>query len=420
MDIVAYSMLAIDQQQKILRELQDVVRNSASVKSAQDTDTLIALPTGDGMALVFFGSPESPVKCALEIGRALRQHPEVKLRMGIHTGSVYRVADINAARNVAGGAINMAQRVMDCGDAGHILVSKTVAEVLREVSTWSNVILRDLGEVEVKHGVRVHIYNLHTTDSGNAALPQKVRVARRRMALRRLRTRRVQRGIVITVLIIVTAIAALGLHHAVQLSRNWWLDRRKIAIGRGLKAKYDALEWEYMTGASSRLSLASFAEMENKVTEILELDPTNGHGLYWRGEIARFKEKLQHPRPCVMTEEAAMYFQRYLEALPKAGMEGSDKAEVCYQRPSGFCLQRTAFVHYLLANYSYQQAAIENNPQAKLRWLRQALDEARNSALYRGNPASPGFSPRPCPSTEALITDAEKQILDPRIAERKP
>ena len=110
------------------------------------------------MALVFFGDPETPVRCAVELSRALRQHPEIKLRMGIHSGPVYRVADINAARNVAGGGINMAQRVMDCGDAGHILVSNAVADVLGQVGTWSKV-LQDLGEAEVKHGVRIHIDN---------------------------------------------------------------------------------------------------------------------------------------------------------------------------------------------------------------------------------------------------------------------
>ena len=134
------------------------------------------------MALVFFGSPEFPVECALAIGRALKQHPAIKLRMGIHTGPVYRVADINANRNVAGGGINMAQRVMDCGDAGHILVSKVVADVLGEVSTWSNIVLHDLGEVEVKHGVRVHIYNLYTDDAGNPELPTKLQTARKAAA----------------------------------------------------------------------------------------------------------------------------------------------------------------------------------------------------------------------------------------------
>ena len=174
MDIVAYSTLPMEQACDVLSKLQDSVRDTATFARAQRKDRLICLPTGDGMALVFFGDPESPVCCARELTQALRQHPEIKLRMGIHTGPVYRVADINANRNVAGGGINMAQRVMDCGDAGHILVSNAVAEVLVQLSTWSP-FLRDLGEVEVKHGVRVHIYNLHTGEAGNPELPQKLR-----------------------------------------------------------------------------------------------------------------------------------------------------------------------------------------------------------------------------------------------------
>jgi len=174
MDIVAYSKLPMDQQCDRLAKLQEAVRNTAAFARALRKDMLICLPTGDGMALVFFGDPASPVRCAVELSQALRQHPEIKLRMGIHTGPVYRVADINANRNVAGGGINVAQRVMDCGDAGHILVSRAVAETLVQLTAWSQ-FLQDLGEVEVKHGVHVHIYNLHTGEAGNAELPQKLR-----------------------------------------------------------------------------------------------------------------------------------------------------------------------------------------------------------------------------------------------------
>ncbi|HYX42998.1 MAG TPA: AAA-like domain-containing protein, partial [Pyrinomonadaceae bacterium] len=140
-------------------------------------DQLIRLPTGDGMALVFFGDAESALRCALEVSRALRALPELQLRMGVHTGPVYRVADINTNKNVAGGGINMAQRVMDCGDAGHVLVSEAVAEVLGQLSTWVKQ-LHDLGETEVKHGVRVHVFNVYTDEHGNAALPEKLRKQR--------------------------------------------------------------------------------------------------------------------------------------------------------------------------------------------------------------------------------------------------
>jgi len=177
MDIVSYSLLPMDEQARIVAELQETVQCSTEVTCAQAANNLIKLPTGDGMALVFFGCPDSPVTCALELARSLRHHRKIKLRMGIHAGPVYRVADINANRNVTGGGINMAQRVMDCGDAGHILISNVEADVLVQLSTWKNVILQDLGEVEVKHGVRIHIHNLYTNEVGNPQLPRKVKAA---------------------------------------------------------------------------------------------------------------------------------------------------------------------------------------------------------------------------------------------------
>jgi class 3 adenylate cyclase/Flp pilus assembly protein TadD len=177
MDIVAYSRLPMDEQQRVINGLQEAVRATAEFTRAQADDQLIRLPTGDGMALVFFRDPEAPVRCALEVTKILRSYPEIKLRMGIHSGPVYRIADINANRNVAGGGINIAQRVMDCGDSGHILVSEVVADVLQQLSSW-NSRLEDLGEAEVKHGVRVHLFNLHTEEAGNPEMPRKVRAAR--------------------------------------------------------------------------------------------------------------------------------------------------------------------------------------------------------------------------------------------------
>jgi class 3 adenylate cyclase/Flp pilus assembly protein TadD len=177
MDIVAYSQLPMDEQTRLIGKLQQIVRGSTEFVRAQKRRQLLRLPTGDGMALVFFGNAEAPVRCAIEISRALRDNSELKLRMGVHTGPVQRVEDINANRNVAGGGINIAQRVMDCGDAGHILVSSTHAEVLGHISSWS-AMLHDLGEAEVKHGVRVHVYNLYNEEAGNPELPKKISVQR--------------------------------------------------------------------------------------------------------------------------------------------------------------------------------------------------------------------------------------------------
>jgi class 3 adenylate cyclase len=171
MDIVGYSKLLMDQQKEGLRKLQEVVLATDECRRAQK-DNLIRLPTGDGMALVFFGDPEAPVRCAVEISRALRAQLDIELRMGVHSGLVYHIADINTNMNVAGGGINIAQRVMDCGDSGHILLSKRVADDLGQLARWSGY-LHDLGNAEVKHGVHVHVFNLCGEDFGNVESPAK-------------------------------------------------------------------------------------------------------------------------------------------------------------------------------------------------------------------------------------------------------
>src|ERR1700726_2736282 len=176
-DIVGYSKLPMDEQERLLMRLQEAVRQTSEFARAEAVDELIRLPTGDGMALVFFGDAEAPVRCAVELGRSLRKQSALQLRMGIHTGPVYRVADINANRNVAGGGINIAQRVMDCGDAGHILVSASVAEILAQLSVWKDSLL-NLGETTVKHGVRLRLFNMYTEEAGNSEVPKKISMQR--------------------------------------------------------------------------------------------------------------------------------------------------------------------------------------------------------------------------------------------------
>src|SRR2546430_11861571 len=172
MDIVGYSNLLIDDQREAQQQLNQIVRDAPEFRAAETAGKLVRLPTGDGMALVFFTGPETPVQCALQIGEALQSHPQLRVRMGINTGPVSGVADVNDRSNVAGAGINMAQRVMDVGDAGHILLSKRVAEDLAQYGHWQPH-LHDLGEVEVKHGVRVHVVNLYTEDLGNPQLPKR-------------------------------------------------------------------------------------------------------------------------------------------------------------------------------------------------------------------------------------------------------
>jgi TolB-like protein/class 3 adenylate cyclase/Tfp pilus assembly protein PilF len=175
-DIVGYSKLPINQQRALVERLNETVRGTDEFQAAGTAGRLITIPTGDGITLVFYHSPEAPVECALEISRALKKHPELQLRMGIHSGPVSGVIDATGKANVAGPGINVAQRVMDCGDAGHILLSKRVAEDLKEYPHWQPH-LHELGECEVKHGVRVFVVNLYTRELGNPAVPEKVKAA---------------------------------------------------------------------------------------------------------------------------------------------------------------------------------------------------------------------------------------------------
>src|SRR5881396_461965 len=169
-DIVGYSKLSIYDQRAAIDELTQAVRTSEQFQSAEAAARLIKIPTGDGMALVFYKSPEEPVECALEISRALKDHPRLQLRMGVHSGPVSGVIDVNGQANLAGAGLNMAQRVMDCGDAGHILLSKHVADDLEGYEQWRP-LLHDLGFCEVKHGVKLQVVNLSTDEAGNRALP---------------------------------------------------------------------------------------------------------------------------------------------------------------------------------------------------------------------------------------------------------
>jgi TolB-like protein/class 3 adenylate cyclase/Tfp pilus assembly protein PilF len=178
-DIVGYSKLSIDEQQAVVDELTQVVPTSHQYQKAEAADRLIKIPTGDGMVLVFYTSPEAPVQCAVEITRALKEHRHLPVRMGVHSGPVSGVIDVRGQANVAGAGINVAQRVMACGDAGHILLSKHVAEDLEEYEKWRP-LLHELGTCEVKHGARISLVNLYADQIGNPQLPKKFQVLKRR------------------------------------------------------------------------------------------------------------------------------------------------------------------------------------------------------------------------------------------------
>jgi serine/threonine-protein kinase len=214
MDVVGYSRLLLDDQRAVQQQLTEIVRNTDQVRMAEAAGKLIRIPAGDGMALVFFNSPEAPVRCALEISKKLKEYPQLQLRMGIHSGPINQIRDVNDRANVAGSGINIAQRVMDCGDAAHILLSQRIAEDLKHYRQWQP-LLHDLGECEVKHGARLRVVNLYDGELGNPELPQKFR---RRRGVRRLLPRSIsgsdvrllkgRRALLVAALIIIGAIAA--------------------------------------------------------------------------------------------------------------------------------------------------------------------------------------------------------------------
>ncbi len=176
-DLVGYSKLSINEQHTAIDELTQIVRSTEQFQKAEAADRLIKIATGDGMALVFYTSPEAPVRCAVELSRAFKDHSHLRVRMGIHSGPVSALVDVTGRSNLAGAGLNLARRVMDCGDAGHILLSKHVAEDLSEFEEWRPM-LHELGTCEVKHGMQVHVFNLYTDELGNSRLPEKLKQSR--------------------------------------------------------------------------------------------------------------------------------------------------------------------------------------------------------------------------------------------------
>src|SRR5438128_2044258 len=209
-DIVGYSKRLIDEQHELLGDLNQLVRNTEAFRSAETSGKLIRVPTGDGVALVFSTTPEAPVRCALEISKALRSHSELRVRMGIHSGPVSGIMDVNDRSNIAGAGINVAQRVMDCGDAGHILLSKRVAEDLEQYRQWRPH-LHELGECEVQHGARVSLVNLYNDEVGNPSIPEKLEKEREtRAAAPSVKPAKLQKPALLTGAILVAIALVIG------------------------------------------------------------------------------------------------------------------------------------------------------------------------------------------------------------------
>src|SRR5881296_2283201 len=207
-DVAGYSKLSNNEQIELLQELNQIVRSTECFRSAEASGKLNRVPTGDGMALLFFRSPEEPVRCALEISRVLQEQPHIQLRMGIHSGPVNPVGDVNDETNMAGAGINVAQRVLDCGDAGHVLLSAHVAEDLAQYRHWQPY-LQDLGECEVKHGLRLHLFNLYKGGLGNPQIPEKLKRRKWKQLAAAIRPVTPPRlpGFLLTVALVVSAIA---------------------------------------------------------------------------------------------------------------------------------------------------------------------------------------------------------------------
>jgi len=220
-DIVGYSKLFIDEQHELLQDLTQIVRSTEAFRRADAAGKLIRVPAGDGMALVFSTKPDAPVQCALEISKALKSHPELQVRMGVHSGPISGITDVDDRSNVAGAGINMAQRVMDCGDAGHVLVSKRVAEDLEQYRQWRPY-LHDLGECGVKHGGRIHLFNFYTDELGNSQLPEALKRQRLEKAAAAVRSRKtaLSRRFAPISAILIAIVLAIGLWFFSQRTRE--------------------------------------------------------------------------------------------------------------------------------------------------------------------------------------------------------
>src|SRR6476646_1355253 len=259
-DIVGYSKLLIEEQRERLNQLTEIVLGTAQVREASD-EQLVRLPTGDGMALVFHHSAEEPARCALEIAEALRKHPELPVRMGIHSGPVSEVTDVSGRTNIAGAGINMAQRVMDCGDAGHILLSQHVADDLVHSRQWASR-LRDLGECEVKHGVRLHLVNLYAKPLGNAALPQKFQRGKATPPTAEKPARRSSAGWIAALVFVAILAAGAAYYFTAHRSKSVVVPEKSIAVLPMVNSTGDPAN-EYFSDGMSEEFISSLSRLQD-------------------------------------------------------------------------------------------------------------------------------------------------------------
>ena len=290
-DIVAYSKLAIDQQTEVVQQLNRYVRDSEQFRRADTAGKLIRIPTGDGVALAFFTSPDAPVRCAIEVSKAVRNSSALQLRMGIHSGPVDQLSDVNERSNLAGTGINMAQRIMNCGDAGHILLSQRVADDLVQYTRWRSQ-LHELGEVELKHGVRVSVFNLYTDEVGNPEVPQKLRQAAGKKPIEKARAPVRSQRLLATICVSCTALVmSLRFVPAVPVLSHAWGHEQRLQDWLHRTGRMTATHPELVFVAISTKSLAGPEAAKAGKDRMLQLMAE--HPFPWSREIwARLLDRL--------------------------------------------------------------------------------------------------------------------------------
>lgn len=389
MDIVGYSRLLIDDQHEVLQRLNQIVRSTDQFRSAEADGKLVRLPTGDGMALVFFSNPEAPVQCAMEISKAIKRDPKLQLRMGIHSGAVSGVNDVNDRSNVAGAGINLAQRVMDCGDSGHILLSKRAAEDLTQYSRW-HPYLHDLGEREVKHGVVVSLVNLYTKELGNPKLPEGLKQRKQNQAAR---IRGIQpaisgtkRAIGIIVLFLLFALMMLWLTQ---------MQRRQAAVIQKQGEQVTAIvgRYEKMEQALVRLAQvetqskppgSKMSPEEQRAAAYSTLEKDLGlPAASLAKELPAFALELYHraDTTSLMRARAAYALNKFDEA-EKLSLEGAARDRQAYETAQRVeeDQRKRAIESYLLAGQSAQKRIQYTDAMEHFREAEKLTDRERNPA----------------------------------------
>jgi TolB-like protein len=370
LDIVGYSKLLIDEQKELVQELNQIVRESEQFRAAEAEHKLTRLPTGDGMVLVFTNNPEAPVECALEISKKLQSHPTLKLRMGIHSGPVNPVADVNDQSNLAGAGINVAQRVMCCADAGHILLSKHFAEDLEHYAHWRPH-LHDVGAVTGKHGLRVPLVNLYTDQLGNSALPEKLRQAK---AAYRFRSAAVAALLLIAMLGVgfwmlrrsqekfVKAVAAIPAKSiAVLPFRNLSEDKENAFFADGIQDDLlTSLARIKDLKVVSRSSVASYRDLSSR--KLRAIAQELGVGAVLEGSVRRTANRvLVNVQLTDATTERQIWSDRYDRTLQDSiTLQGELAAEIATALATKLTPEEKAQV----------EAKLTNNPDAYVVYLR--------------------------------------------------